>query len=161
MCLQKEITTRVRGCWRSRLSRETSGQELVEFAMMVLVLFALILGIVWFGRVISVYQALGRAAREGARVYLQSTCATCGNAPDQTAATTAINNALTAATLDNTQALISIQNSQNLVSANSPNYDQALGVTINIKYQVQMGIPFVPNGGNIWVGTTVSMRQEY
>ena len=127
MCLQKEISTRVHASLPRRLASDARGAELLEFALVLPVLVSLLLGAVWIGRAVSVYQALGRAAREGARVYLASTCAkSCGNG--QTDPTTTIDNALTAASLDYTQASVSFNNNQTLDPGDPANY-QVAGVT--------------------------------
>ena len=52
---------------RPRHRQGTSGQALVEFAIVVPVLLLIALGIVDFGRVFHTYVALANAAREGAR----------------------------------------------------------------------------------------------
>lgn len=44
------------------------GQELVEFALALVVLLMLMLGIFWFARGYNVHETITRAAREGARV---------------------------------------------------------------------------------------------
>ena len=51
-----------------RLLRERSGQNLVEFALVVVMLLLLVVGIVEFGRVWNLYQILANASREGARL---------------------------------------------------------------------------------------------
>ena len=48
--------------------RERSGQNLVEFALVVVMLLLLVVGIVEFGRVWNLYQILANASREGARL---------------------------------------------------------------------------------------------
>jgi Flp pilus assembly protein TadG len=126
------------------------------------VLMMILIGIVWVGRAMSVYQALGRAARDGAQVYLAATCATCGNNPNAGAATTAINAALTAASLDPTQASIVGPNNGILIDPNDPANYQSNGVTVQITYNIQLNIPFTSlNGVTLPITTTVTMRQEY
>jgi Flp pilus assembly protein TadG len=150
---------RVHASLLRRLGSDACGAELLEFALVLPVLVMLLLGAVWIGRAVSVYQALGRAAREGARVALASTCATCGNG--QTDPTTTINNALTAASLDYTQASVVFNNNQALDPGDPANY-QVAGVTVSITYPVQLNIPFTPwNGASINLSSTVSMRQEF
>jgi Flp pilus assembly protein TadG len=159
MCLQKEISTGVHASLLRRLASDARGTELLEFALVLPVLVMLLLGAVWIGRAVSVYQALGRAAREGARVALASTCATCGNG--QTDPTTTIDNALTAASLDYTQASVVFNNNQALDPGDPANY-QVAGVTVSITYPVQLNIPFTPwNGAAINLSSTVTMRQEF
>ena len=62
-----------------RFRRESSGAAMVEFAIVAPLLFALIFGIIDFGRVFFLYNNLTNAAREGARlgaVLRQSEAAT-------------------------------------------------------------------------------------
>jgi Flp pilus assembly protein TadG len=159
MCLQKEISTCVHASLLRRLAWDARATELLEFALVLPVLVMLLLGAVWIGRAVSVYQALGRAAREGARVYLATTCAKCGNG--QTDPTTTIDNALTAASLDSTQASVVFNNNQALDPGDPANY-QVAGVTVSVTYPVQLNIPFTPwNGTTINLSSTVTMRQEF
>jgi|HubBroStandDraft_2_1064218.scaffolds.fasta_scaffold214304_2 Flp pilus assembly protein TadG len=171
-CLQKEISRRVRVSLYRRLASDTRGQQLVEFAFVVWILLALLILVFWAGRAYSVYQAVERAAREGARVYLASPCATCGSdTGDSVAATTAINNALSAATL--TPALQTppspvITNAVAVVPADSPYYGQVSGVTVTVTYPLQLNLPFLgyltatPGGiPSVPISATVTLRQEY
>jgi Flp pilus assembly protein TadG len=166
-CLQKEtFTRRITSSFR-RLKSGTSGQELVEFAFVIWILMALYILVFWCGRAYSIYEAVERAAREGARVYLMSTCATCGNA--QNDPTAAINGVLTAATLDPAQSIPAptFTPNQVLVPSNLPNYDQISGVTVTVNYPFQVNLPllgWMSSSGTIPlinISSTVSMKQEY
>jgi Flp pilus assembly protein TadG len=53
---------------RSRWIGDTSGQSLVEFAIVVVMLLLLVVGICEFGRAWNIYQIITNAAREGARL---------------------------------------------------------------------------------------------
>lgn len=126
MCLQKEIAGSVRATLRRRFSEETLGAELVEFAMMVLVLVILIIGIFWVGRAISVYQALGRAAREGARIALAPSCATCGDAAATYATVqTAVQNYLNSASINGAAATVTVTPGTTL----DPPIQRIIGIT--------------------------------
>ena len=160
-CLQKEMFAKLRGGLPARLVRETRGQDLVEFGFVLPILMALMILLFWCGRAFNIYQACERAAREGARVYLASTCATCGNT--QTDPTATINAILTAATLDPTQAVISAPApNQTLVTQDLPSYNQVNGVTITVSYPLQLNLPGTPaslTGG--YISSTVTLQQEY
>ena len=65
--------------WKSLL-RSTSGTEIVEAAAVLPVLFALLLGIFYFGRAYNIYGTLTQAAQQGARAAVAPTCASCGSA---------------------------------------------------------------------------------
>jgi Flp pilus assembly protein TadG len=43
------------------------------------IFFMLLIGIYWFGRAFNTYATINHAAREGARVAVAQTCATCGS----------------------------------------------------------------------------------
>jgi Flp pilus assembly protein TadG len=160
-CIQKETFTRVRTALRSRFASDTRGQELVEFAFILPILMMLLMGIFYLGRAISVYEALGRAAREGARVALAPSCATCGDANNYTAANTVVNNALTSASLNTSNATISINPAPTLNSSDPANY-QVNGITVIVSYPFQLKIPFTGwDGTTINLSQTVTMRQEF
>src|SRR5215469_1399999 len=57
-----------------------SGQEILEAALVLPLLFLILLGIFWFGRAFNISSTLHRAAREAIKTASQDTCATCGNA---------------------------------------------------------------------------------
>jgi Flp pilus assembly protein TadG len=59
-----------------KLVRGTSGQEIIEAAIVIPLLFMILFGIYWFGRAFNIYGTINHAAREGARVAIQ-TCASC------------------------------------------------------------------------------------
>jgi Flp pilus assembly protein TadG len=160
-CLQKEIASGARGTLLRRLVSDKRGQELVEFALIFPILIMLLMGIFWMGRMISVYQALGFAAREGARVALAPTCASCGDTNNYAAAQAAVNNALTAAALKPGPAMVSFPNATPMNSGDPANY-QVTEVTITVQYPVQITIPFTSlNGTTIWLSSTATMRQEF
>jgi len=167
-CLQKETSTRVRAGLFRRLRSEMRGQELVEFAFLLVLAFPPVLvGIVWVGRAVSVYQALGRAGREGARIALAPTCATCGDTPASDATVdAAINQGLLAAGVDPSK-LVSptptiTRHNLNQDTSDPTNY-KAPWVTITLTYPVN----WIFFQTNYWTNTkinitsTVSMHQEY
>jgi Flp pilus assembly protein TadG len=84
-----------------RMLGESRGSEIAEMAMVMPVMFLVFLGIFWVGRSYNIYATVNQAAREGARVGAQSTCATCGNtATADAAVVTAISTSLAADHLD-------------------------------------------------------------
>ena len=60
-----------------RVWAESQGQELAEAAFVLPLLLAIIFAIFWFGLAFNTYESMTRAAREGARIALAPTCATC------------------------------------------------------------------------------------
>lgn len=55
------------------------GQEILEAAIVLPLLFLILLGIFWFGRAFNITSTLHRAAREAVKTASQNICATCGN----------------------------------------------------------------------------------
>jgi Flp pilus assembly protein TadG len=93
--------------WRD-LARNTRGAEIAETAMILPLLFMMIMAIFWFGQAFRYYGSITHAARQGARAAVAPGCATCGTTSTAAIvqnATNAVNNALSAANLDPTQAL--------------------------------------------------------
>jgi Flp pilus assembly protein TadG len=71
-----------------KIASGTSGSEIAEAALVLPIFFLLLLGIYWFGRAFNVYSTINHAAREGARVAVARTCATCATPNGQTSADT-------------------------------------------------------------------------
>lgn len=88
-----------------RSARRTSafqdGQSLLEFALLLPILLALIVGIYEFGRAWNVYQVLTNTAREGARLAVIPTSS-------ETDVRNTIDGGLQRAALDPSQAIVSI-----------------------------------------------------
>lgn len=61
-------------------SHDDAGQEIVEAAFVLPILFLMMLAIFWFGRAFNINSTLDRAAREGIKTASRASCATCGNA---------------------------------------------------------------------------------
>ena len=55
------------------------GSEIAEAALVLPIFFMIMLGIYWFGRAFNTYATINHAAREGARVGVAQTCATCAS----------------------------------------------------------------------------------
>ena len=85
--------------------RRRSGQNLVEFALVVVMLLALVIGVVEFGRVWMTYQVVTNASREGAR--LAALPIGFSTASEVTARVT---NYLSSANLDVGQATVMVSN---------------------------------------------------
>jgi hypothetical protein len=94
-----------------RLGTDTSGQEMLEAAIVFPVFFLIVLGIFWFGRAYNIYATVTHAAAEGARVAATPTCATCATAcawpgsslPCDNTVVTTVNTILQTAKLDLTR----------------------------------------------------------
>jgi len=79
------------------------GAELAEFAVVFPLFLALLFGLIWAGRALSIYGTITRAAREGARFAAAPSCASCSpanTAPTDAEVITTINSSLQAASLN-------------------------------------------------------------
>ncbi len=85
------------------LLRSSSGQNLVEFALVVVLLLLLVIGIAEFARAWNVYQIITNAAREGARLASLP----AGFTTDA-AVKTRVDDYLTSGSVDQTKATITI-----------------------------------------------------
>lgn len=140
---------------------EDRGAELLEAALVIPLLMMLLLGIVSLGRGYSVHQAMTRAAREGTRELVLTSCATCGNAayPASSVQTNYVNPALQSAGLDPTK--VANYTSQFVTLENTPSTIPQCGVAISFDYPYQIVIPFVSiNLTTLTLHTQVQMRLE-
>jgi Flp pilus assembly protein TadG len=147
-----------------KLVSNTRGLALVEFAFVAPILVMLLLGTFWMGRTMSVYQALGRAAREGARAAIAKPCATCGGAgASESAVYDVVEDALESASIDTTNPKFKVDVAWNQpMNSNDPANFQSSGVTVTVSYPVQLNIPFTKQKATtIHLSSTVSMRQEF
>jgi Flp pilus assembly protein TadG len=89
-----------------KLARGTNGQEIIEAAIVIPLLFMILFGVYWFGRAFNIYGTINHAAREGARAATR-TCASCipPNALVAAQVATAVTQALQASHLDPSKAL--------------------------------------------------------
>jgi Flp pilus assembly protein TadG len=160
------------GRGRCAFFRADRGTTVVEFALVVPVLFMLLFGIFWIGRAYNVYASITRAAREGARYGAAPTCASCGSVfPSSTQVQTVVDGALTAGSLDPTQKLnFTYQTGILLNGVDNPypacpsplSPTQECGVVVSFQYPVTLAIPFTSmNTTTINIPTSVQMRQEF
>jgi len=90
-----------------KLVRGTSGQEIIEAAIVIPLLFTILFGVYWFGRAFNIYGTINHAAREGARAAIQN-CASCTPltpAALKTQVAAAVTEALQASHLDPSKAV--------------------------------------------------------
>jgi Flp pilus assembly protein TadG len=89
-----------------KIASGSTGSEIAEAALVLPIFFMLMLGIYWFGRAFNTYATINHAAREGARVAVAQSCATCGT-PNTSLTTnqiaTQVGQSLQASSLDPTQ----------------------------------------------------------
>ena len=140
---------------RRHAAREDSGQSLVEFAMVLPVLLALVIGIFEFGRAWNVYQVITNAAREGARRAVVPMTAS------EDEVETVVQDYLDSAALDG-----------DLVDVDVEGFEGGTGtpVTVQVDYPYQFQflgpiVGFLGDGsgtlpGSITLSTTAVMRNE-
>ena len=88
---------------RRRLWWDTRGTGIAELAAVLPLLFMVLLIIFWFARAFNIHAAVTRAAQEGAKIAVASSCATCAAqtiAAQNTAIDTSVNDTLRAAGLN-------------------------------------------------------------
>jgi len=140
---------------------EEAGAELFEAALVLPALLILLFGIISFGRAYNVYQTITRAAREGARELVLTTCASCGNA-SYTASdvrTNFVEPAMAAANMDTSK----ITNYTSTYVYLDPNDvpPNICGVQISFDYPYTLNIPFTSqNLSNLTLHAAVQMRME-
>ena len=149
------LRLRVRGVSRrhfsGRRATQERGAQILEAALVLPILLTLLIGIVWVGRAYNVYQTITRAAREGARVGVAPSCGACGNTyPSSSEIQTAVDNVLSAASLDPATAIITIQP------------DRPTGqVAVQVNYPFQFVVPFTSlNLTRITITASATMRRE-
>jgi len=87
----------------NRFRVEPSGQNLVEFALVVVMLLLMVVGVCEFGRAWNLYQIMANAAREGARLASLPAGFTTSSA-----VTTRVQNYLQTGNVDTTKATVTI-----------------------------------------------------
>jgi Flp pilus assembly protein TadG len=126
-----------------RRSNRTSGQAIVEFALLLPILIIIVLGIIEFGRLWMTMITLSSAAREGARVAAVT-------APSQTQVEAAVNRVLDAAGLSEAAA----------ITISGPNDENEVAVTVEITYNVLTGSIVPGLSGSMQLARSAVMRWE-
>jgi Flp pilus assembly protein TadG len=174
-----------------KIASGTTGSEIAEAALVLPIFFLLMLGIYWFGRAFNVYSTINHAAREGARLAVAQTCATCGSPnqqPTMTLIAGQVAQSLQASSLDPTQvqpvvaahttcgASLNCQTSaaaphirvcynvQLQPSASLPagSGAPACGVSVEFQYPYQFYLPFTSlNMQQVMLNAGVQMTGEY
>ncbi|MFN2421399.1 MAG: TadE/TadG family type IV pilus assembly protein, partial [Gemmatimonadota bacterium] len=137
------------------VKRAEGGQSLIEFAIVLPVLLALVIGIFEFGRAWNVYQVITNAAREGARTAVVPTT------ESEDAVYAVIQNYFDRSALDGDLGTVTVDGFQSGVG-------QPLTVEIQYPYEFQFLGPivaFLGDGsgttpGSITLSTTAVMRNE-
>lgn len=158
--------------WRS-LARNTRGAEIAETAMILPLLFVMIMAIFWFGQAFRYYGTITHAARQGARAAVAPACATCTAATTAVMvqnATTAVNNALSAAHVDPAQVSVPLPvptlcacgSPSPCTSGNALSCQYSAGSNVCVQPNVQLSYSSGPQEtGAGTCGTAVSFRYNY
>lgn len=174
--LQMRTRGRSRRLLLKTLAGDQAGAELFEFALVLPLLLALVLGIIWIGRAYNIYETITRAAREGVRyAVLPSSVAAGDNLPYTytSAGSCAITSpsassvfpnyiapALQASSL-NPSAVINYCEGAYVLDPDADASVQQCGVRISFQYPVTLAIPFTSvNATTINISTSVQMRME-
>jgi TadE-like protein len=167
-----------------------AGSQIAEAALVLPLAFMMLLGIYWFGLAFNIYATINHAVREGVRVGVAQTCATCGNTyifPSQGA--TIITNAMAASHVDASKIQLwtpatptfctnplglgpagACAVNSNITMCNyvllSPPLNaggpQTCGVTASFQYPYQFWLPFTSlNRQQIMLRVNVQMKGEY
>ena len=160
MCPQTETSKRgTCSWWRTRLGGQ-KGAELVEAAFVISLLLMLLIGITWMARAYNTHETLTRAAREGARLAVTPSCATCGNtylADDQIR--NAVEQVLTSSSLDPSQ--MSGFTITRGVVLNPGSLPEERGVVVSFSYPFRFLMPFTTlNLSTLNLFAQVQMREE-
>jgi hypothetical protein len=164
--------------------------EIAEAALVLPIAFMILLAIYWFGRAFNTYATINHAAREGARVAVTQTCATCSppNQPPITRDITAtvirtmqassvgtgpntIRTYIPAYTYcsgnqqnncDSTNSNIAVCNNVQLTPNNAGYGAQACGIAVSFQYPYQFSLPFTSlNNQTIILTADVQMAREF
>jgi len=169
--------------WRKILSGN-DGSEIAEAALVLPIAFMILLAIYWFGLAFNIYGTINHAAREGARIAVAQTCASCGNTPPTTATiASGVTNALladhlrpsqiiaitpayascagAAATCASSSNVYVCTNVQLVAVPPAASGAPACGVTIDFQYPYQAVLPFTSISNQaLKLSAHVQMRSE-
>jgi hypothetical protein len=160
MCPQME-TLDGRKCTsrRTRL-RGQEGAELVEAAFVISLLLMLLIGITWMARAYNTHETLTRAAREGARLAVTPSCATCGNTyPTDDEIRTVVEQILTSSSLNPSLMAGFTVTRGMILNPGSPPEER--GVVVGFSYPFQFVMPFTSlHLTTLTLSAQVQMREE-
>ncbi len=155
MCRSLTSSPACKRGWGTDVGSE-QGSEVLEFALIVPLLFTVILGIFWCARAYNIYETITRAAREGVRFAVAPNCATCGNKlPTDSEIQQVINASLKASALD------PARTNPNPIAVSRTPIGSDVDVSVSFSYPFQFYLPFTPvNLTKMQIATSVHMRQE-
>ena len=141
---------------------------MLEFAFVMTFLMTLLLAIISFSRAYNVYQTITRAAREGARMAVLPSCATCGNSYlDPSTGVTLQNSQIFSDFIAPTLRSANLNPdsvfnySETVAWLDSGDADEQCGVKIGFEYPYTLCLPFAGwQLTTLDLTTSVQMRRE-
>jgi Flp pilus assembly protein TadG len=152
------------------VATDTCGQEIVESAFVLPLIFMFVIGIIWFGLAFFIYGTLTQGARAGAEAAVAPVCTTCGSTPSQaTTAQTAVYNALAVAHLNKNNLVLTSSWTPPMLCkcgtvSSRASCSSALACdnsVTNVCVQVNVQLSYPSDGGAGTCGTSVSARYKY
>jgi Flp pilus assembly protein TadG len=153
------------------VAADTCGQEIVESAFVLPLIFMFVIGIIWFGLAFFIYGTLTQGARAGAEAAVAPVCTTCAAAPLTAAATnaqTAVYNSLAAAHLSKSRLVPTSSWTPPLVCACGTVSRTSCSTAVScdssvtdVCVQEKVQLSFPSDGGAGTCGTSVSARYQY
>ena len=140
--------------------RGERGADVFEAALVLPILLTLFLALFSFGRGWDIYQTMTRAAREGVRDAVTTSCAMCGDSYRPATGTGSIQSdivfpALQAAGIDTSNAVLTSSYKQGVVVLAQNGAVSVCGVYITFSYPYKVKIPFIP-----WTLTTITLTTK-
>ncbi|HVB97704.1 MAG TPA: TadE/TadG family type IV pilus assembly protein [Candidatus Dormibacteraeota bacterium] len=147
--------------YRSPGRRGERGADVFEAALVLPIVLTLFLGMIVLARGWDIYQSMTRAAREGVRQAVTTSCATCGNSyePDSNIQNDIVFPALKAVGINTSDPTLTSSYAQGYAWLDTS--QQVCGAYITFQYPYTIKLPFIPiNLGTVDLTTRVQMRLE-
>jgi Flp pilus assembly protein TadG len=152
------------------VASDTRGQEVMESAFVLPLIFMFVIGIIWVGLAFFTYGTLAQATRAGAEAAVAPVCTTCaaGSTP-ATVAQTAVYNALAAGHLSKNNLVPTGGWTRPMLCACGTATTRATcaialacdGTVTDVCVQVNVQLSYASPGGAGSCGTSVSARYKY
>lgn len=138
--------------------RGERGADVLEAALVLPILLTLLLALYSFGRGWNIYETMTRAAREGVRHAVTTSCAMCGNSYTPATGSGSVQSdfvfpALKAAGIDTNNSLLQSTYHQGTVVLDQAG--KVCGAYIKFSYPYKLQIPFIA-----WTLTTITLKTK-
>src|SRR6266849_2516955 len=154
--------------WESpvRVSHTSKGSQLLEFALAMPLLLAMVVGILDFGQAYNLKQKLNNVAREGARFAIEESCADCTQAAPAT--TQAIENSIVNYLTNAGVSLCGLTGTTTPTVGPLPyaswtftSSGQCTGTSANFTIEIDRGVTFVDSNGATIAASQVIVNAPY